>query len=105
MACSDTQRSNEQSMSALATFHFLRPLWWWALLPLGLLWWWQRARLQNGSWRRVVDARLLPHLLVGMDRQKRHRSMLLAIGGLLTIAALAGPAWRKIEQPVSPLRT
>jgi Ca-activated chloride channel homolog len=86
-------------MNVLTTFHFLRPTWWWALLPMALLWWWQRAQLQTG-WRAVVDARLLPHLLVGADRQQRHRSVLLAIGGLLTIAALAGPAWRKIEQPV-----
>ncbi|CAK0770948.1 Ca-activated chloride channel homolog [Gammaproteobacteria bacterium] len=82
--------------------HFLRPFWFLALLPLGVLLWllWRR-RLVAGSWRTVVDPRLLPYLL--LDAEPRRRSWpLLAVGcaGLLAILALAGPVWRKLEQPV-----
>jgi Ca-activated chloride channel homolog len=88
------------SIHLLADFHFLRPLWWCALLPLLVFWWLQRNRLQSGSWRAVVDAKLLSHLLVGVDQKQKRRSVWMLLGGLLAIAALAGPAWRKIDTPV-----
>ncbi|MDR3479645.1 MAG: VWA domain-containing protein [Burkholderiaceae bacterium] len=89
-------------MDMLANFHFLRPLWLSALLPLAVLQWamWRR-RAASRSWQSVVDPRLLPHLLIGSDaRQSRALPFAIALGGVLAICALAGPAWRKIEQPV-----
>lgn len=86
----------------MAEFHFLRPAWFLALLPLAallaLLW---RRHLASGSWRAVVDPQLLPHLLVG-SAQRRSPWAIAAIGlgGLLAITALAGPVWNKLEQPV-----
>jgi len=74
-------------------FHFLQPLWFWALLPLALLVWrvYQPAGSDN-AWRRVVDARLLPHLLINPGSRNSHLSVwLLAIGWLLTVVALADP--------------
>ncbi len=83
-------------------FHFLSPLWFWALLPLALLVW--RVYLPaNGdsTWRRVVDARLLPHLLVNPASRSSHLSVwLLAVGWLLAVIALANPVWDKQPQPV-----
>lgn len=87
----------------LSDFHFLRPEWFLALLPLALLFWllW-RKRLLSRSWQAVVDARLLPHLLIGNSaaRTSRWPLLLLALGALLTVTALAGPVWQKLEQPV-----
>ena len=83
-------------------FHFLRPAWFWAVLPLlFLLILLVRRRLSSHSWRTVVDQRLLPYLLIGKDA-KTGPAALLAIGlaGVLAIVALAGPAWRQLEQPV-----
>ncbi|CAK0763566.1 Ca-activated chloride channel homolog [Gammaproteobacteria bacterium] len=84
------------------SFHFLRPAWFLALLPLAVLTWllW-RQRRTAGSWQTVVDPRLLPYLLLGNESQQRPW-LLLAVGGggLLAILALAGPVWQKLEQPV-----
>lgn len=86
----------------LAQFHFLRPEWFYALIPLALLLWllW-RQRLSSRSWQGVVEPRLLPHLLIGKNAKQRPRILLaVSLGGLLSIIAMAGPAWEKIEVPV-----
>lgn len=84
-------------------FHFLRP-WWWLLLPvlLLILWYLRRIRLQSGRWQSVCDAALLPHLLISESGTSQRRGVLLLVGlaGLLAITALAGPAWKQLEQPV-----
>ena len=86
----------------ITSFHFLRPEWFYALLPLAvLLWLMWRKRLASRSWQNVVDPRLLPHLLIGESAKQRPWMLLLAaIGGVLAILALAGPAWKKLEVPV-----
>ena len=56
----------------ITPFHFLRPEWFYALLPLIiLLWLMWRKRLASRSWQNVVDPRLLPHLLVGESVKQR----------------------------------
>jgi len=83
-------------------FHFLRPFWLLALLPLtGLVWQLLKRKHTSGSWQVVVDPELLQHLLVGQG-QARHSwaiAMIAAVGSLL-IVALAGPVWEKIPQPI-----
>ena len=50
----------------IAEFHFLRPAWLLALLPLaGLVWLLLKYRFDIANWREVVDARLLPFVLTG----------------------------------------
>ena len=53
-------------LSALDTFHFLRPVWL-LLIPLGwlLAWWLRRAGGALQAWRQIVDAELLEFLTVG----------------------------------------
>lgn len=89
-------------MEMISAFHFLRPLLLIALLPLGLmLWMMWRRRLLSRSWQRVVDPRLLAHLLIGKNaRQGPWAMFAVGLGGLLAILALAGPAWQKLPQPV-----
>lgn len=85
-----------------ADFHFLRPEWLWCLpFVVATAWLLARRRLGAGSWQPVVDARLAPHVLSG-DAQRRGdlRWWLVAIGGVIAVLALAGPAWQRIEQPV-----
>lgn len=86
----------------LPDLHFIRPWWLLALLPLALLVW--RSARNSGSgaaWRGLVDAHLLPHLLeAGSGSASRWPPILLAIGGLIGILALAGPTWERLPQPV-----
>ena len=89
--------------AVLEGFHFLRP-WWWSLLPflLLMLWYLRRIKLQGRHWQTVCDAELLPHLLISESgtRQRRGVLVMTALVGVLAITALAGPAWKQLEQPV-----
>ena len=83
-------------------FHLLRPEWLLALIPLMLLLWQlQSRRRRSGNLDAVCDPRLLPYLLIGArDKPGFNHNLLIAIGGLLAITALAGPSWNKVEQPL-----
>ena len=83
-------------------FHFLRPLWLLALLPLTLilvlLW---RRQTRFGAWEQVIAPHLLPHLIAGNQTSKRRLPLyLLTLAWLLAAIALAGPTWKKLPQPV-----
>lgn len=83
-------------------FHFLRPEWLLALIPLGLLlvWVW-RSKLVKGAWQAVCDAHLIPYVLEQGSPAKRVRGIvLLGVAGALAIVALAGPAWQRLPQPL-----
>ncbi len=89
-------------MIDLELFHFLRPQWFMALLPLALLAWFMFFRKgAHSNWEAVVDEGLLPYILIrGAGRTRRAAIVLTVTGGLLGIVALAGPAWDKLPQPV-----
>ena len=82
-------------------FHFLRPAWLLALLPLAwLIWHGLQRRHRSRSWQAVVDAELLPHLLNRRENLKTSSlSVLLSVCAVLTILALAGPVWERLPQP------
>ncbi|MCH7881145.1 MAG: VWA domain-containing protein [Proteobacteria bacterium] len=53
------------------------------------------------SWQGVVDPALLPHLLTGQVQMRRLWPLvMMSLGGMLAIIALAGPVWEKLPQPV-----
>lgn len=82
-------------------FHFLRPLWLLALLPAFALLWviWRRQDTQQ-SWRGIIDASLLPHLVYRASQQHRLRPwQLLLVVWVLAIVALAGPTWQREPAP------
>ena len=82
--------------------HFIRPYWFLALIPLtGCIWYLARQKLVNRHWESVCDPALLPYILVGRTGVRSYRDIAL-IGSifLITIMALAGPAWEKLPQPV-----
>lgn len=83
-------------------FRFLRPQWFLVLLPLALILWLLFFRKQGSrSWEAVCDEQLLPHILIRKPGRARRASLALTtLGGLLAVAALAGPAWEKLPQPV-----
>lgn len=83
-------------------FHFLRPEWLLALLPLlPMLWILARRGGDGGAWQGIVDPHLLPHLLVRETAGGgRLPLVLLGLGWLLLVLALAGPTWSRLPQPV-----
>ena len=83
-------------------FHFLRPWWLLALIPLmALLWSMIKHRFGSSSWRLVIDPKLLPFLLSSSEGGPRTwPRWLVGLVGLLSIMALAGPTWEKLPQPV-----
>jgi Ca-activated chloride channel homolog len=87
----------------MADFHFIRPWFLLALLPvllavLGLL----RREKAGSAWLGMIDAHLLKHLLVGEGKSSRIKpAHVLCVLWLLSVLALAGPSWRKQASPFS----
>jgi Ca-activated chloride channel homolog len=81
--------------SALAAFHFLRPLWLWALVPFALYAVALYFRGHEASpWDRAVEPRFLKHLLAGQRlRVLWTPDVLLVPLGVLSVLAAAGPTW------------
>lgn len=91
------------SMESLQNFHFLRP--WWLLLltpvPLLIAALMQQKR-QAGAWRHVIDESLMGAMLSNSSAQKTLRTWpLFLCAWLIAAIALAGPAFKKLPQPVS----
>lgn len=86
----------------IANFHFLRPAWFYALIPAIALFLVLRSRFARSSnWEKTIDADLLPYLLEVPGRQVRKNPMLLLlIAWILASIAMAGPVWQKTPQPV-----
>lgn len=84
-------------LSALDTFHFLRPVWL-LLIPLGwlLAWWLRRAGGALQAWRQIVDAELLEFLTVGDGKGGAGRWILVfAVAWTVASIAVAGPSFRE----------
>lgn len=86
----------------LENFHFLRPIWLFALIPALIfviaLW---RVNTVVTAWDKAIDKSLLPFLL---DRSKnasqRTPLLLLLTAWTLSVVAMAGPVWEQLPQPV-----
>jgi Ca-activated chloride channel family protein len=90
-------------LELVTNFHFLRPWWLSALLPLGLLiYLWIRKTRQHSTWSAAISQPLLDVLLdtQTVSTAVRLRAALWT-GAVLSTVALAGPSWEKLPQPVS----
>ena len=83
-------------------FHFLRPEWFYALIPAALLFALLRYRNSHHSnWETAIEPHLLEHILDNPDSQvSRSPFTILLLAWLIATIALAGPVWRKTPQPV-----
>lgn len=87
--------------AGLSQFHFLRPWWWLALVPvLWLVWMIHRHQDAARPWRGVIADNLLPHLLSeGENRRRLQPVHLLLPLWLLATLALSGPTWQREPAP------
>ena len=83
-------------------FHFLRPEWFYALIPAAILFALLRYRNSHHSnWETAIEPHLLEHILDNPDSQvSRSPFTILLLAWLIATIALAGPVWRKTPQPV-----
>ncbi len=86
----------------LADFHWLRPAWLLAIpviVVVAVML--ARRQLGAGKWRDIIDPELIPHVLSRTPgRGRDQRWWLFGLAGVVAAAALAGPAWQRIDQPV-----
>jgi Ca-activated chloride channel family protein len=89
-------------MDALLTdLHFLRPDWFYALIPAVILFAIMKARqARSSNWEQTIDPGLLPYLLESGGNVSKNPLALILIAWVLATVALAGPTFRKIPQPV-----
>jgi len=87
----------------VAQFHFIRPLWLLALIPLAIfiyfLW---RDEKSSNAWAQMIDTHLLKHLLVAQQKVNKAKisNGWFVLSALLVILALAGPTYEKRPLPV-----
>lgn len=93
----------------ITNFHFIRPLWFIALIPLFIMLWTLKRTLFNRSpWQAFIPSHLQSAVLKQTGDLKKtnkpsNQNLALIkpfIIGLLSILALAGPTWQKLPQPV-----
>src|SRR5690606_42077173 len=88
--------------AGMSGVHLFRPEWLWllALLPVLAFGWWRRRRRAR-AWEDAVDPHLLAHLLErGEGRGGRASAAAALLAFLVAVAALAGPSWRQVAQPL-----
>ena len=85
-----------------ADFHFLRPWWLLALVPLIIfLSAFVRQRFDMLRWQQIIDPALAAHMLILTGTPNRRRiTVVLGSAGVLLVMALAGPVWQRAPQPV-----
>ncbi len=96
-----------ESFSALNEFHFIRPHWLWAIIPLLIIVALIRyVHKQQSGWQSVLASHLYQHLITTAGIKKvRPPLFLLGFCWILATIALAGPTWEKLPQPVYQLNT
>jgi Ca-activated chloride channel family protein len=82
-------------------FHFLRAGWI-LLIPISILliFFFKRRMLTIGNWEKLIDKRLLPYVMSRSQlSDNQYKWWLISLISVLSIIALAGPTWERIEQP------
>lgn len=86
----------------LTEFHFIRPYWLLALLPLSLFFLWQIIQKKDpaNAWHEACDAHLLPYLIQKKSLVKKHAAIsTLFASAVCMIVGLSGPSWSRYHTP------
>jgi Ca-activated chloride channel family protein len=88
----------------MADFHFIRPLWLFAIIALVFaLYLLKKYRINQSGWHQLLPAHLAKVLVDGSTKTQSLSLTIPFIIGLLAIISLAGPTWKKLPQPVYQL--
>lgn len=89
-----------------ADFHWLRPEYFWLLLPTLLIWaLFAKLRQPQSAWQHWIAPHLQKELLtVPASQQQKPVLWLLLMIWLVSVVALAGPSWQRLPQPVFQLK-
>ena len=89
----------------MSAFHFLRPEFLFFLLPAwGLVWWLLNQQNDESKWQKIINPKLLKHLLVENNDNSKGDAKIPApwhLAAVLTvlILALSGPSWKLKDSP------
>ncbi|MGF1736569.1 VWA domain-containing protein [Photobacterium satsumensis] len=84
----------------LTQFHFIRPLWLLAFVPMGLLFWLRWRKANQPGWKDILPDHLRKVLTIGEKGWSRQLPLKLLMM-IITIAILvcAGPTWQRQASP------
>ena len=90
----------------LNQFHFLRPEWFIALVPLMLLVFLiRKSTAKQSGWQSVIPSHLYQYMVIGKTEMGAKPPMwMLAFVWIISVIALAGPTWERLPQPVYQLK-
>ncbi|NOH81037.1 VWA domain-containing protein [Vibrio sp. RE86] len=84
----------------VSQFHFIRPLWLLALLPMGLLLWLRFRHDSRPEWKDVLPKHLRKALTIGEKGWKKQLPLkLLMVIVFIAIIICAGPTWQRQASP------
>ncbi|HDY7522425.1 TPA: VWA domain-containing protein [Vibrio vulnificus] len=81
-------------------FHFLRPEWLWAFVPMLLLLWMRWREESAASWKAILPTHLRQVLTIGEHGWRKQLPLkLLVVNVTLAIIICAGPTWQRQASP------
>ncbi len=86
----------------MSAFHFLRPEYLLLLLPAwSLVWWLLKQQSDEKKWQKVIEPKMLKHLLVTSEGNQSKIAAPWHLGLILTllILAVSGPSWKLKDSP------
>ncbi|MEQ3661000.1 MAG: VWA domain-containing protein [Glaciecola sp.] len=88
-------------------FHFIRPEWLYAIIPLLFIaFLLSKVNAKKSGWQGLVSSHLYQHLVISKDKKaSKPPFFLLAFAWILASVAMAGPTWEKLPQPVYQVET
>jgi Ca-activated chloride channel family protein len=84
----------------LNNIHFLRAVWLWGLVPVGVIGLLLLLTTQQKeNWRNAINKDILPFLIVRGDGISYLPKIMLLLVLTIMVISLAGPSWQKVEKP------
>ena len=93
-----------EGLGIVSAFHFLRPYWLLAIVPMVWVWWTVRFRPEG---ERSEESPISPHLLKALTGKAALQKRLTAVDSVLiafcfVALSAAGPTWSKKQNPFAP---